>query len=255
MRKGFFVLTIVAATVLAGCAGTAGAPTTGGTTTAPEATVPATGGGTTEAPMATAPVTGGGTTAAATAAAASATEAPMATAEATSMAGGTAMAPSGTAEATAPSTGGAGGAGGTTVTNWQRVQIPDLNVSFDVPSGWHQVGNEWSWSPSTSGQPLIGFNWANTDANFLPTSFLPANVQIVRTDSVDLGWAKATRYTVNVIDPNNESAPPSSVQVHTIAQTPDNRAYDLFISGHNADEVASLQPVVEHMLTSVRIGG
>ncbi len=248
MKTKLFVLTIVGMVAFAGCAQSVGAPASQATSAAPAGVTEVS---PMETPAATAEAATSMPSETSLAPAATAVETQEATTEAaTSMPSETSSAPAATAVetpvATSPTTGGAALA---TPSSWQRVKIPPINIAFDVPSGWQQMGTEWSWSPNGSGVPRVGVNWTDTGAGWQPSSMLPANSQILQNQSANLGWATATQYNIQVT-----SGSSTLYETHMIAQI-GTRAYDLFAVGSTADQLNELQPVLQHMLSSVSLQG
>lgn len=141
------------------------------------------------------------------------------------------------------------------VTGWKRVQMPDMGISFEVPQNWQQLGIEYAWGPSANGGLHTGVNANDVGPGWEPTSMLPNHSQVLQSTPMDLGWAKATVYTVQVSDSAAEGGSAQGIQTHIIAVAGGKRAYDFYASGRNSDDMALLQPVLQHMVSTIVLKG
>jgi predicted small secreted protein len=145
-----------------------------------------------------------------------------------------------------------------TNTEWQRVDIPEANLSIDAPGGWTRFGNEWSWAPA-SVQPQtasrgkrVGVTWQAIGPGWKPTSVLPKNAHVIETTSLTVGGRRVTRYRVEVVAPPAEGGEHLATETHVIVTTPEKMAYDVYASAPTALEIIPLDNVLEHMVASIK---
>lgn len=141
------------------------------------------------------------------------------------------------------------------VTGWKQVQMPDTGMSFEVPQNWQQFGIEYAWGPPASGGPHIGVNVNDVAPGWEPTGMLPNHSQVLQSTPMDLGWAKATVYTVQLSDSAAEGGSAQGIQTHIIAIAGGKRAYDFYASGRNSDDMEMLQPILQHMVSTIVLKG
>jgi hypothetical protein len=165
----------------------------------------------------------------------------------------TTAAGTGTEPTTAAGTGETNGTGaqpttaaGTTADVTQPVMIPGLGLSFMVPANWQQVANENAWSPAGADIPQVGVKSAQSSPDYRPSSFLPEGATIKSTESVSIPTGQATVYTVENTDGTAES--------HMIFQT-GTTFYDFYARASSQQELQTLRPVLNDILSSVKPGG
>ncbi|HEX5414443.1 MAG TPA: hypothetical protein VFZ25_02180 [Chloroflexota bacterium] len=139
-------------------------------------------------------------------------------------------------------------------TQWERVNIPDAGLSVEVPKSWQRQGIEWSWAAGTSGA-RVGVNWNDITPGWQPNGMLPNHANLSGPTTVDLGWAKGQTYTAEVSGSAAQGGQLQAVESHTIVQLGGKRAYDFFVVGKNAQEVAAAQPILSHLAESVVLRG
>jgi hypothetical protein len=137
-------------------------------------------------------------------------------------------------------------AAGTTADVTQPVMIPGLGLSFMVPANWQQVANENAWSPAGAAIPQVGVKSAQSSPDYRPSSFLPEGAVVKSTESVVIPTGQATVYTVENTDGTAES--------HMIFQT-GTTFYDFYARASSQQELQTLRPVLNDILSSVKPGG
>ncbi len=131
---------------------------------------------------------------------------------------------------------------------WQRIQIPEIRLAFEVPADWLQWrDDEWSWVGSSGG--LVGVTWGSVETGWEPAALLPAGARILQTSSVGLGWTEGTAFTVQLVVDNTAIA----VEKHIIFRPEAQLAVDIYVSGRNTPELVALQPVLDRLLNSVTL--
>ncbi len=136
---------------------------------------------------------------------------------------------------------------------WQPVQLPDVNLSFEAPAGWKRLGQEWAWVSPQSDKQRVGVNWIKREAGVEPTSLLPNHSVSLDAAPLDLSWGTAMKHTVEVSDPAAAGGKTVAVETHVIVQT-DNYVYDFYATAPNPEELDGLWLTLDHMLNSVKQG-
>lgn len=107
------------------------------------------------------------------------------------------------------------------VAAYQVVTIPEIGLTFEVPSGWIEVEGAFAWLPEAGSDSRLAFEWVNLEPPIeLEAALLPKPAQIVESAPVDLGWAEGRRFTLEVYGPSDEGddtrAPVESVGMHVL---------------------------------------
>ncbi len=81
-----------------------------------------------------------------------------------------------------------------------RISIPQIGLTFEVPAGWQRQGQDWIWAPvsppaGSEGQH-IGVSWKEIRPGQEPEALLlPENaVMLDRTPGPELAWGTAATY-------------------------------------------------------------
>ncbi len=82
---------------------------------------------------------------------------------------------------------------------------------------------------------------------------LPNQAKVLNQSTVDLGWAQANDYMVQLAPPAGGTTG-QGFERHVIIQVDAVRAYDFFMTAPTADQLNQLVPVLEHMLGSIKFG-
>jgi hypothetical protein len=136
-----------------------------------------------------------------------------------------------------------------TVIAWLPVAVGDSGLRVEVPRDWPQLGLEWVWTPAVPPGPQVGVNWEDITAGWEPTSMLPKDSEILRSEPVTFTWAStATRYTLKLTTPGA-----TGYETDVVAQIGGQRAYDFSAFGSDLETMATLLPVLAHMLDSVQL--
>jgi hypothetical protein len=129
---------------------------------------------------------------------------------------------------------------------FQTVDVPELGLSFQVPEGWEQVANENAWSPAGMDVPRIGVNSADVTADWKPSSFLPQGATVKSSQQLTLGGMQTMFYTVENTD--------GTAETHAIMRSGD-KAYDVYGRAASLQDLRTIQPVLNDIVGSVRLGG
>jgi hypothetical protein len=135
-----------------------------------------------------------------------------------------------------------------------RISIPEIGLTFEIPGGWQRQGHDWIWAPvsppaSSQGQ-FIGVSWKEIRPGQEPEALLlPENaVMLDRTPGPELAWGTAAPYRLQVMVPGGQGQI-QAVEMHVIVRGMD-KHYDFYASAPAGEELAALEPVLQHMLAS-----
>ncbi len=130
----------------------------------------------------------------------------------------------------------------TVALSWQRIQIPDIRISLEIPAGWPQ-GDGWSWTrPGATGQ-RVGVRWADRQAGAEPIVMLPPNGVVRQVIPTNTSLGRAMRYTIRITGT-------SAAEGHDVIMT-DSRFIDVYAIAPSDAELTSLQTALSHMFSSV----
>jgi hypothetical protein len=128
--------------------------------------------------------------------------------------------------------------------DWQRVQVPPAGVAFELPSSWQRVGAAWKWSAAGSDGGHVGFAWSEAVA---PAEMLPNPASIVDVRTINLGWTEGNRFQIELFQDGELVA----LENHAIVQLDDDLTGDFYSSGLSLTDLASLDPVLDRMLSTM----
>ena len=138
-----------------------------------------------------------------------------------------------------------------------RISIPEIGLTFEIPGGWQRQGHNWIWAPvspptGSEGQH-IGVSWKEIRPGQEPEALLlPGNaVMLDRTPGPDLTWGMAATYRLQVMVPGGQGQI-QAVEMHVIVRGMD-KYYDFYASAPAGEELAALEPVLQRMLASASL--
>lgn len=139
---------------------------------------------------------------------------------------------------------------------YQEVNIPEAGLVFEVPAGWLRLEPEWAWAPDGANSLRLGVTWMDVQPpQEVEAALLPTPSQVIDSEPVELGWASGRRFTVEVYAPavqgDGTRAPVQSVEMHVILVVSlgdTRRAIDFYAIGQTAEQLAILEPSLQHML-------
>ena len=141
---------------------------------------------------------------------------------------------------------------------YQEVNIPEAGLEFEVPAGWMRLEAEWAWSPDGANSLRLGVNWMDIQPpQEVEAAMLPTPSQVIHSEPVELGWGSGRRFTVEIYAPaaqgGDTQAPVQSVETHVLIVVSlgnTRRAFDFYASGQTAEQLAILEPSLQHVLTT-----
>jgi hypothetical protein len=139
---------------------------------------------------------------------------------------------------------------------YQEVNIPEAGLVFEAPAGWLRLEPEWAWAPDGANSLRIGVNWMDVQPpQEVEAAMLPTPSQVIHSEPIELGWASGRSFTVEVYAPaaqgDDTRAPVQSVETHVIvviSLKDTRRAFDFYASGQTTEQLAILEPSLQHML-------
>jgi len=140
-------------------------------------------------------------------------------------------------------------------TTYQRFGGRDLGISFEVPANWTKAPDGYTFRAVTGAPVVVGVVRQDVPSGFNEQLLLPKDADVLAREPLDLGWAKATRYTIRVSEPAAGQTAPSH-QIHVVINM-GKTVYDVFSSAPATDESARqlADDVRTHMLRTVTIIG
>jgi hypothetical protein len=147
--------------------------------------------------------------------------------------------------------------------DYETVTVAEIGLSFETPSSWQRIESTWAWSPDSAGQPHVAVQWKDIQPPVeIEAAMLPQNAATLDAEAIELSWGNGRRYTVEVY----AAATPSSgketaarvlaVESHVliaVAMNGSRRVVDLYASARDAEELLTLQPVLQQMCSSSRL--
>ena len=139
---------------------------------------------------------------------------------------------------------------------YQEVNIPEAGLVFEAPAGWLRLEPGWTWALDDANNLRIGVNWMDVQPpQEVEAAMLPTPSQVIHSEPVELGWGSGRRFTVEVYAPaaqgDDARAPVQSVETHVlivVSLGDTRRAFDFYASGQTAEQLAILEPSLQHML-------
>jgi hypothetical protein len=138
-----------------------------------------------------------------------------------------------------------------------RISIPEIGLTFEIPGGWQRQGHEWIWAPvsppaSSEGQH-IGVSWKEIRRGQEPEALLlPENaVMLDRTPGPEIAWGTVAAYRLQVMVPGGQGQT-QAVEMHVVVRGMD-KYYDFYASAPAGEQLAALEPVLQHMLASASL--
>jgi len=139
---------------------------------------------------------------------------------------------------------------------YQEVNISEAGLVFEVPAGWLRLEPEWAWALDGANSLHLGVNWMDVrPPQEVGAALLPTPSQVIHSEPVELGWVSGRSFTLEVYAPAVQSddtrAPVQSVETHVIVVVSlgdTRRAFDFYASGQTAEQLAILEPSLQHML-------
>jgi Tol biopolymer transport system component len=146
---------------------------------------------------------------------------------------------------------------------YPRVTVAEAGLEIDAPSSWRRLEPGWAWVSTDGEGYCVGVNWADLEPPMEPeAAMLPGPSLVLDSVPVDLGWASGQRLTAEVYAPavsgggSDAAASVKAVERHTVVvvnQGDMRRAYDFYASAPNADVLSMLDPVLDAMVSSVKL--
>jgi hypothetical protein len=134
--------------------------------------------------------------------------------------------------------------------DYQKVEIKDASVSFEIPKTWVKQGDNNVWTPpDAKGTPFISFKWENIQSNdWEPNHILPKQVGLVGPYNISLGWEQGLLYFVQIHDAEKKV---NKFEVHTVIPRMEaGIAYDFYASADTLEQLNSIDSIHQHFIQS-----
>jgi len=140
---------------------------------------------------------------------------------------------------------------------YERVPVTEAGLSLDVPAGWRKA-ESGVWTAPEDEALRLGVRWADLEPPQEPdVVLLPQPALVLDSEPVEVTWGSGRRFTVEVYGEAEEEAgqaPVQAVETHVLVvveQEGGRRAYDVYIGAPDAGQLASLETILQHALSSV----
>ncbi len=148
---------------------------------------------------------------------------------------------------------------GSLETDFHRAEVAEAELSLEVPSSWTEV-DAATWAAPQNPALRLGVRWAELKPPQEPeAAVLPKSAQTLESVPVQLPWASARRFVVEVYGEAQEGggqAPVTSVEAHVLAVIETDggrRAIDVYTAAPDAQVLTTLEPVLHRAITSVAL--
>ncbi len=136
--------------------------------------------------------------------------------------------------------------------DYQKVEIKDASVSFEIPKTWIKQGNNNVWTPpEAKGSPFISFKWENfqsQSSDWEPTHILPKPASLLGPYNISLGWEQGLLYFVQIHDAEKKV---NKFEIHTIIPRMEaGIAYDFYASADTLEQLKGIDSVHQHFIQS-----
>jgi len=132
---------------------------------------------------------------------------------------------------------------------YERVDVPDVGLVVEIPSGWTREGTNWVWAPVEPSGIVLGLRWLDVrPPQEVEAAFLPAGGVVRDSKQIDLGWASGRYYVVDV------TAQTPRVEEHVLFSEQSSgarRVFDLYLIAPDDARYMQLRPVLLHSLGSI----
>lgn len=137
---------------------------------------------------------------------------------------------------------------------WEKAEVLDAGIEFEVPGSWQPVGEERLWSPGGSNPVCLGLNWQEIEpGQEVEPLFLPNHAQVLDSQAISQGQVMGRRYQVEVYSSAAQGGQVQAVETHVIFRASGRRAYDLYLRGASLADISALDPLLEHVIETVQI--
>ncbi len=146
---------------------------------------------------------------------------------------------------------------GETESGVQRVQVPEVGLSLELPADWTETA-PGSWAAPDQEELRLGVQAVDLEPGQEPEAvLLPGPSQVVESVPLKLPWGDARRVVLEVYEgepEEGEQAPVASVEAHVLAvvdQAGGRLGIDIYAAAPTAEELAALEPTLQHALKTV----
>ncbi len=131
------------------------------------------------------------------------------------------------------------------VLTWRRISPPDAGLSFEVPADWVENQDDFIWSPVADLGLAVAFSWqVGAEQPFSPEDFFPTGAEELNSAPAELPWSTgAVSYTLAL-----------DTELATYVVVPaGEHSFAFAVIAPDSQSLADIQPVLTHILESVRL--
>lgn len=144
---------------------------------------------------------------------------------------------------------------------YERVEIAEAGLSFEVPTSWQRLDGAWAWSADGAEWPCVEVRWRELPPPLEPeAAMLPSPASIRESTPTTLGWGEGRRVTIEIYGSQPVSddirAPIIAAETHVIivVQRDGRRyAYDFAARARTVEELAGPQAILDQLLVSSQL--
>ncbi|NLE77006.1 MAG: hypothetical protein GX605_09705 [Chloroflexi bacterium] len=144
----------------------------------------------------------------------------------------------------------------------QLVELEWVGLATEVPAGWQRLEGTLAWTPpGPSGICLGVHGMALQPPMEAGPALLPQPAQVLDFQAVDGPWGQGRSPTLEVYTPaqvGDSSPTVESVEMHAlfvVQRAGSRQAIDSFASAPDAAQLATLEPLLRHMVGSASLVG
>ncbi len=136
---------------------------------------------------------------------------------------------------------------------YDPMMLGEASLTLDVPRPWLRFGIEKAWGPDREGAVKVGITWKDLQAGQeIEAAMIPEGAEVLGAEPVTFALGDGNKMRINVKGANGVT---SEVHVLVVAQEGSTRrAYDIFGTASSEAELAAIEPVVNHMVETLKRG-
>jgi hypothetical protein len=131
---------------------------------------------------------------------------------------------------------------------YQRLEIEEAGITFEIPEKWFEQPEKTLWSPERESTTWIGFQWKTIPSDWAPNHLLPKNSKSLGPYMIDLGWERGLLYMVQIIAQKKQ---PNRFEIHMIIPRMEAQiAYDFYASAPQLAVLEQIEAAYQHFIQS-----
>lgn len=140
----------------------------------------------------------------------------------------------------------------------QLVRLEDVGASLRIPDDWIRLDASPTWSPSETGEPLVGVKRALLHPPQEPEALLlPSPSQVTGAVEVNVDGHLGRRFTLEVFDPSppppGQRAPVISHEIHVLVVVDGDggrQAFDFYVAAESRADLLAMEETFDAQVAS-----